>query len=317
MIDVEHVTKNYGSLRAVGDVSFRLEKNEALGLLGPNAAGKTTLMRIMTGYLPATEGAVRMEGLTIADNPIEFKRRMGYLPENPPLYPEMTVRAYLQFAAEIKGVPARERRARVDDAIDKTSLGDVAHRLIENISKGYRQRVGLAQALVHNPEALILDEPTAGLDPKQIIGIRNLIRELAKEHTILLSSHILPEVSATCDRVVILNEGCIVAVDTQEELKRRVQGGDRLTVEIAGAAPEQIQKALAEVGNVEKVEAVEPRGTSLRASVSYKRGADVRGDIFRKIVANNWTLLELSREGLTLEDVFLKLTREEEVSDDE
>ncbi len=317
MIEVEGVTKNYGSLRAVGDVSFSIGKNEALGLLGPNAAGKTTLMRIMTGYLPATSGSVRLEGLTIADNPVPFKRRMGYLPENPPLYPEMTVRDYLHFAAEIKGVAGRDRRARVDDAVEKTGLGDVANRLIGNISKGYKQRTGLAQALVHNPDVLILDEPTVGLDPKQIIDIRNLIRELAKEHTILLSSHILPEVSATCDRIVILNEGHVVAVDTQEELKRRVQGGDRLTVEVAGAAPEQIHKALAEVGNVESVTDVETRGTSLKASMAYRRGADIRGDVFRKIVANNWTLLELSREAMSLEDVFLRLTREEEVASDE
>lgn len=317
MIEVEGVTKNYGSLRAVGDVSFSIGKNEALGLLGPNAAGKTTLMRIMTGYLPATSGSVRLEGLTIADNPVPFKRRMGYLPENPPLYPEMTVRDYLHFAAEIKGVAGRDRRARVDDAVEKTGLGDVANRLIGNISKGYKQRTGLAQALVHNPDVLILDEPTVGLDPKQIIDIRNLIRELAKEHTILLSSHILPEVSATCDRIVILNEGHVVAVDTQEELKRRVQGGDRLTVEVAGAAPEQIRKALAEVGNVESVTDVETRGTSLKASLAYRRGADIRGDVFRKIVANNWTLLELSREAMSLEDVFLRLTREEEVASDE
>jgi ABC-2 type transport system ATP-binding protein len=317
MIEVEHVTKNYGSLRAVSDVSFRLKQREVLGLLGPNAAGKTTLMRIMTGYLPATEGSVRLDKLTIADNPIEFKRRIGYLPEIPPLYTDMTVRAYLQFAAEIKGVPRGERGRRVAEIIEKVSLGDVAGRLIENISKGYRQRVGLAQAMVHNPEVLILDEPTVGLDPKQIIEIRNLIKELAKEHTVLLSSHILPEVSATCDRVIILNEGRVVAVDTQEELMRRAQGGDRLTIEVGGGAPDQIRKTFQDIENVEKVESLESRGTAVRASVSYKRGSDVREELFRKVVANNWTLLELSPGGISLEDIFLKLTREEEAPADE
>jgi len=317
MIEVSHVSKNYGSLRAVSDVSFRLEQREVLGLLGPNAAGKTTLMRIMTGYLPATGGEVRLDKLTIEENPVEFKRRIGYLPENPPLYSDMTVRAYLQFAAEIKGVPRGDRRRRVDEAIDKVSLGAVANRLIENISKGYKQRVGFAQAMVHNPEVLILDEPTVGLDPKQIIEIRNLIKDLAKEHTVLLSSHILPEVSATCDRVVILSAGRVVAVDTQEDLMRRAQGGDRLMVEIDGGAPELIQKAILEIGAVEKVEPLEAGGTAFRASVYYKQGGDARADIFRKVVANNWTLLELSREGLSLEDVFLKLTRTEEAPADE
>ncbi len=313
MVEVEHVTKNYGSLRAVSDVSFRLEKREALGLLGPNAAGKTTLMRIMTGYLPANEGSVKLDGFSISEKPIDVKRRIGYLPENPPLYSDMTVRSFLQFAAEIKGVPRADRRRRVGESIEMTGLGDVAHRLVENISKGYRQRVGLAQALIHNPEVLILDEPTVGLDPKQIIEIRNLIRELAREHTVLLSSHILPEVSATCDRVIILNEGKVVAVDTQEELKRRVQGGERLTVEIAGGAMEQVQKTMGEVESIMGVSILETSGGAVRVSVESNPGSDVREEIFKKIVASGWTLLEMSREGMSLEDVFLKLTREEAV----
>jgi len=313
MVEVEHVSKNYGSLRAVADVSFRLEKREALGLLGPNAAGKTTLMRIMTGYLPANEGSVKLDGFSIADNPIEAKRRIGYLPENPPLYSDMTVRSFLHFSAEIKGVPRANRRRRVEESIEMTGLGDVAHRLVENISKGYRQRVGLAQALIHNPEVLILDEPTVGLDPKQIIEIRNLIRELAKEHTVLLSSHILPEVGATCDRIIILNEGKVVAVDTQEELKRRVQGGDRLVVEITGGNLEQVRKTLGEIEDVVSVSAQEEAPDTARVTVESKPGVDVRAEIFRKTVAAGWTLLELSREGMSLEDVFLKLTREEAI----
>jgi len=237
MLEVKNVTKNYGSLRAVDGVSFRLDKGEALGLLGPNAAGKTTLMRIMAGYLPADGGSVLLDGMDIAESPVAVKRRLGYLPEIPPLYNDMTVKSYLLFASEIKGVPKQARASRADEVMERTGVADVAGRLIRNISKGYRQRVGLAQAMIHNPDVLILDEPTVGLDPNQIIEIRNLIKELSATNTILLSSHILTEVSATCDRVVILNEGRVAAVDTQEGLARRLRGGDSLTVEVAGAKP--------------------------------------------------------------------------------
>lgn len=311
MIEVEHVSKNYGSLRAVKDVSFQVEKGEVLGLLGPNAAGKTTLMRIMTGYLPPTEGRVTLDGKDVADNPVAAKRRIGYLPENPPLYQDMTVRSYLEFAAEIKGVPRHKRRDRINEIVEMVSLETVLCRLIENISKGFRQRVGLAQALIHNPEVLIFDEPTVGLDPKQIIETRNLIKGLATDHTVLLSSHIIPEVSATCDRVVILNEGRVVAIDTQEELSRRVQGGQQLRIEVAGGSPEDVKKAVGCVASVTKVSPVEPAGKNVRLALEHKQGADVRADIFKLAVEKRWTLLEMTPESLSLEEVFLKLTREE------
>jgi len=317
VIEVTNVTKDFGGIRAVDDISFKLEKGEALGLLGPNAAGKTTLMRIMTGYIQPTSGRVSIDGTDIASDPSSVKRRIGYLPEHPPLYPDMTVRGYLQFCAEIKGVPGRKRRERVNEAIEKTSLGDVAGRLIENISKGYRQRVGLAQALVHNPEVLILDEPTVGLDPHQIIEIRNLIRELAAEHTVLLSSHILPEVAATCDRVIILNEGAVVAIDTQEQLKLRVSGGERLAVELAGAAAAEAAEAYS---GLPGVAAVKPVNTgdpgAVRLVIECSKNSDPRADIFKKTVERGWTMLELSRDSLSLEDVFLKLTREESGAND-
>ncbi|HOO57093.1 MAG TPA: ATP-binding cassette domain-containing protein [bacterium] len=311
MIEVKNVSKRYGSLRAVTDVSFRLEKGEVLGLLGPNGAGKTTLMRIMTGYLPASEGVVTIDGRNINEAPLAVKKQIGYLPENPPLYGDMSVKSYLQFTAEIKGVPRSQRKERISSVIEMISLETVAPRLIENLSKGYRQRVGLAQALIHNPDVLVLDEPTVGLDPHQIIEIRNLIKNLAKEHTIILSSHILPEVSATCDRVVILNEGKVVAVDTQQDLSSRIQGEELLTVEFQDAGEEDVISALNGMGNVAKSTLLQSVGGSVKASVSSSRGKDIRADLFRLAVDRGWTMLELSHQGLSLEDVFLKLTCEE------
>ncbi len=318
MLEVKNVTKNYGGLRAVDGVSFRLEKGEALGLLGPNAAGKTTLMRIMAGYLPADDGSVLLDGMDIAESPVAVKRRLGYLPEIPPLYNDMTVKSYLLFAAEIKGVPRQSRASRADEVMERTGVADVAGRLIRNISKGYRQRVGLAQAMIHNPDVLILDEPTVGLDPNQIIEIRNLIKELSETNTILLSSHILTEVSATCDRVVILNEGRVAAVDTQEGLARRLRGGDALTVEVAGAKPGEAAQAFLSIDGVDGVEpAPEVAPGSERFTVSCRAGFDARGPIFHKAAASGWTLLELSRDSISLEDVFIKLTADEEASSDE
>jgi ABC-2 type transport system ATP-binding protein len=221
VIEVQHLSKRYGRVTAVDDVSFRVERGEILGFLGPNGAGKTTTMRILTGYMPATEGKAIVAGFDVFDQPIEAKRRTGYLPETPPLYPDMSVVEYLTFVSKIKGVPAAERRQRVQQVMQKTRIDDVANRLCSKLSKGYRQRVGLAQALIHNPDVLILDEPTAGLDPKQIIETRQLIKELAGDHTIILSTHILPEVSQTCERVVIINKGRVVAVDTPQNLTSR------------------------------------------------------------------------------------------------
>ena len=224
MIEVLHISKRYGRVTAVDDVSFRVERGEILGFLGPNGAGKTTTMRMLTGYMPPSEGRAVVAGFDVFDQPLEAKRRTGYLPETPPLYPDMTVREYLDFVGKIKGVPPKERKARVEAVMARTHVADMADRHCAKLSKGYRQRVGLAQALIHNPEVLILDEPTAGLDPKQIIETRDLIRTLAGDHTIILSTHILPEVAQTCQRVVIINKGRVVAVDTPDNLTARLKG---------------------------------------------------------------------------------------------
>jgi ABC-2 type transport system ATP-binding protein len=224
VIEVQHLTKRYGPVTAVDDVSFSVQRGEILGFLGPNGAGKTTTMRVLTGYMPPTDGKAVVAGYDVFEQPIEAKRRTGYLPETPPLYPDMTVRDYLSFVSRIKGVPRAERTARVNEMMEKTRIADVANRHCGKLSKGYRQRVGLAQALMHNPDVLILDEPTAGLDPKQIIETRQLIKALAGDHTIILSTHILPEVSQTCQRVVIINRGKVVAVDTPDNLTSRLQG---------------------------------------------------------------------------------------------
>jgi ABC-2 type transport system ATP-binding protein len=230
VIEVQHISKHYGRVTAVDDVSFRVERGEILGFLGPNGAGKTTTMRILTGYMPASEGRAMVAGFDVFDKPIEAKRRTGYLPETPPLYPDMSVREYLDFVGRIKGVPPRERKQRVDTVMERTRIADMASRHCGKLSKGYRQRVGLAQALIHNPEVLILDEPTAGLDPKQIIETRGLIRSLAGDHTIVLSTHILPEVAQTCQRVVIINKGRVVAVDTPDNLTARLKGAATMYV---------------------------------------------------------------------------------------
>ncbi len=311
MIEVDNVTKNYGTVRAVRGVTFKVEKGEILGLLGPNAAGKTTLMRIMTGYLPATGGTVRVDGHDIYDQPFEVKRRIGYLPENPPLYHEMTVRGYITFAAEIKGVPRGDRRKRVSDVIEVLNLGNVANRLIGHVSKGYKQRVGLAQAMVHKPDVLVLDEPTVGLDPKQIIEIRNVIRDLGREHTIVLSSHILPEVSATCDRVVILNEGAVAAIDSQDQLSARLTGGERLIVELEGKGVEGAADAFVKVSGVTSVASSETRSGKARLKLDATGGEDTRRSVSRLAIDNGWLILEMSRDNLSLEEVFLKLTTNE------
>ena len=232
MIEVQHLTKRYGRVTAVDDVTFRVERGEILGFLGPNGAGKTTTMRILTGFMPATEGKAIVAGFDVFDQPLEAKRRTGYLPETPPLYPDMTVREYLDFVAKIKGVLSADRRQRVKTVMERVRIDDMANRLCSKLSKGYKQRVGLAQAIIHNPDVLILDEPTAGLDPKQIIETRELIKELAGDHTIILSTHILPEVSQTCQRVVIINKGHVVAVDTPDNLTARLRGSETLYVQV-------------------------------------------------------------------------------------
>ena len=310
MIEVQNLTKRYGPFTAVDDISFRVERGEILGFLGPNGAGKTTTMRILTGYMPATEGKAIVGGFDVFDQPVEAKRRTGYLPETPPLYPEMTVAEYLSFVAKIKGVPAAERRERVRQVMRRTRIDDVATRLTSKLSKGYRQRVGLAQALIHNPDVLILDEPTAGLDPKQIIETRQLIKELAGDHTIVLSTHILPEVSQTCERVVIINKGRVVAVDTPDNLTARLQGAVTMYVQI-DANGSDATPALARVPGVTRVVEADRKAEVVGYEVESERGLDIRRDLARTIVGSNWGLLELRPLRMSLEEIFLSLTTED------
>ncbi len=307
MIEVENLTKRYGRHTAVDGVSFRVEKGEILGFLGPNGAGKTTTMRILTCYLPPSDGTARVAGYDVFQAPLEVKRRVGYIPETPPLYPDMSVVEFLGFCAKIKGVAAKERRAKIDDVIGKTRVGDVRDTLIGKLSKGYRQRVGLAQAILNNPDVLILDEPTAGLDPKQIIETRELIKGLGGEHTIVLSTHILPEVEMTCGRVVIINKGRVVAEDTPQNLTRRLRGAGALRLEVKGdEAP--VVAALRVVPGVLQVKARAHHDGVLALEVEAEAGRDVRADLARAIVSKGFALLGLQQVGMSLEEIFLHLT---------
>jgi ABC-2 type transport system ATP-binding protein len=310
VIEVQHLTKRYGRVTAVDDVSFRVERGEILGFLGPNGAGKTTTMRILTGYMPATEGKAIVAGFDVFDQPIEAKRRTGYLPETPPLYPDMSVVEYITFVAKIKGVPGGERRERVQQVMRRTRIDDMANRLCSKLSKGYRQRVGLAQALIHNPDVLILDEPTAGLDPKQIIETRQLIKELAGDHTIILSTHILPEVSQTCQRVVIINKGRVVAIDTPDNLTARLRGSETMYVQVDTGGSEA-GDSLGRIPGVTRVVESDRRDGVVGYEVESEHGHDVRRELARAIVSNGWGLLELRPMRMSLEDIFLSLTTEE------
>jgi ABC-2 type transport system ATP-binding protein len=316
LIEVQHLTKRYGRVTAVDDLNFRVERGEILGFLGPNGAGKTTTMRILTGYMPATEGKAFVAGFNVFDQPIEAKRRTGYLPETPPLYPEMTVREYLQFVARIKtkGMSSTERKQRVEDSMRRTRIADMATRHCGKLSKGYRQRVGLAQAILHNPEVLILDEPTAGLDPKQIIETRQLIKDLAGTHTIVLSTHILPEVSQTCDRVVIINKGRVVAVDTPANLTARLRGTETMYLQV-DAAGQDAAPVLRTVPGVLNLSVAETHDGVVAYEISSDRGRDIRRDLARTVVSHNWGLLELRPSRMSLEEIFLSLTTEEKVEE--
>jgi ABC-2 type transport system ATP-binding protein len=320
VIEVQHITKRYGHVTAVNDVSFKVERGEILGFLGPNGAGKTTTMRILTGYMPPTDGRATVAGFDVFTHPIEAKRRTGYLPETPPLYPDMTVREYLDFVGRIKGVPPKERKERVTTVMRRTHVHDMADRHCAKLSKGYRQRVGLAQALIHNPEVLILDEPTAGLDPKQIIETRELIRGLAGDHTIVLSTHILPEVAQTCQRVVIINKGRVVAVDTPEGLTGRLQGAETIYVQVdaqdgvpegAGSPAEALQ-ALPGVARVTVADQRAGNPAIQGFEVESARNTDVRREIARAVVTRGWGLLELRPMRMSLEEIFLQVTTEEQ-----
>jgi len=310
VIEVQNLSKRYGPVTAVDDISFRVERGEILGFLGPNGAGKTTTMRILTGYMPATAGKAIVAGFDVFDQPIEAKKRTGYLPETPPLYPDMTVVEYLTFVAKIKGVAAADRRLRVKRIMDRVHVAEMANRLCAKLSKGYKQRVGLAQALIHEPDVLILDEPTAGLDPKQIIETRQLIKELAGDHTIVLSTHILPEVSQTCQRVVIINRGRVVAVDTPDNLTSRLRGSETMYVQV-DAAGADIVPSLGRVAGVTRVAEADRRDGLVGYEVESEKGRDIRRDLAKTVVGSGWGLTELRPMRMSLEEIFLSLTTDE------
>ena len=310
MIEVQNVTRYFGQFMAVNDVSFQVAKGEILGFLGPNAAGKTTMMRILTTYLPATSGTARVAGFDVHEKSMDVRKKIGYLPESPPVYPEMRVRDYLSFVAKIKEVDPKNEKKAIDDALGKTGTSHVQNRVIKTLSKGYKQRVGLAQALVHNPDILILDEPTVGLDPGQIIEVRELIKSLAGDHTIILSTHILPEVSMTTDRVVIIDKGKVVAEDTPENLTKALAGSQRFSMSVKG--PETDVKAkIAGLSGVEKV-TIKKQAEHLNITVETNSDDELRPSLAKAIIESGWDLFEMKPEGMSLEDVFLHVTTKEE-----
>ncbi len=311
MIEVRHLSKRFGRTVAVDDVSFDVRKGEVLGLLGPNGAGKTTTMRILSCYLTPDSGSVAVAGYDVFDDSLEVRRRVGYLPESAPLYQDMDVTSYLKFVAEVRGIPRGDRQRRIDGMVELCGLGKVIGRGVGELSRGYKQRVGLAQTLIHDPEFLVLDEPTTGLDPSQIIEIRELIKEIGKERTVILSTHILPEVEATCSRVIIINEGSLVASGTPEELHSAVGGEDTIHISMKGdgAAVEAALGAMASVRSVAVGGAGE--GGFTEYTIKVADGAGMGEAIFRAAVENGWTLNELRRETPSLEDIFLKLTTQE------
>ena len=309
MIKVEGLTKRYARFLAVDRISFEVGKGQIVGFLGPNGAGKTTTMRMLTCFLPPSDGIAEVAGFDVVKHPMEVKRRIGYLPETPPLYPEMEVFDYLYFVGKLKGVPSADLPGRIKEVAERCAVFDVGTKLIAKLSKGYRQRVGLAQAIIHNPDVLILDEPTSGLDPKQIMETRDLIKGLAGDHTIILSTHILPEVEQTCERAVIIARGKVVATDTVANLKSKRGVGAGVLIEVesrsgplsAGAARERLER----VDGVSKVSVRDSGESSARYEVE---GRPVRGDLARAIVEGGWNLNELHRLDLSLEEVFLELT---------
>jgi len=315
MIEIQNLTKRYGQIKAVNNISFTVEKGEILGFLGPNGAGKSTTMNIITGYIPSSEGTVKVDGYDIMESPKEVKKRVGYLPELPPVYMDMTVIDYLNFVADLKQVDVKQKKNQINDIMELVKIGDHRNRLIRNLSKGYRQRVGLAQALVGSPDVLILDEPTVGLDPKQIIEIRKLIKALGKEHTIILSSHILPEVSAVCERVVIINKGEIAAIDTPENLSKGFGSASKLLVTIAGPRS-SVENAIREIYGVKYVESTSEKDKEAFSYViESDKEVDIRKPLFFAMAKLGYPIIELKGLSMSLEDIFLQIvTEEKEVS---
>jgi ABC-2 type transport system ATP-binding protein len=316
MIKVEGLTKRYARTVAVDNISFEVEKGQIVGFLGPNGAGKTTTMRVLTCFLPPSEGKATVAGFDVMENPMEVKKRIGYLPETPPLYPEMEVVEYLNFVGKLKGLGSAELGRRVDEVMQRCAVADVRNKLISKLSKGYRQRVGLAQAIIHNPDVLILDEPTSGLDPKQIIEIRELLRSLAGDHTIILSTHILSEVEHSCERVIIIAEGKLVAIDSVANLTNRLRGSEAVALELEASDgrpnPSEVQQRLEQVSGVSRVVMKDSRNGRLTFEVESLQGKHIRSDLARTVVNSGWNLNELRSVGLSLEDIFLQLTAAEE-----
>jgi len=312
MIEVEHLSKSFGSTAAITDVTFSVKEGEILGFLGPNGAGKTTTMRILTGYLPASQGTAKIGDYEVHQHSLAVRKRIGYLPENPPLYLDMTVQDFLQFVTQIKGVPRANRAKQINNAIERCFLEEKRHTLIRKLSKGYRQRVGVAQAIVHDPPVIILDEPTIGLDPRQMIEVRNLIKNLAGDHTIILSTHILSEVSMTCDRVTIIANGTVVATNTPENLTTELAGGGGYTLDVAGEI-ELIETTLNKLEEVSSV-TISPQDNGERSSVKITCHPNTEpGDKIATVVVNSGLhLYEMQRDKPSLEDVFLELTDQDQ-----
>ena len=308
MIEVRDLTKRYPGRTAVDGLTFSVARGEIVGFLGPNGAGKSTTMRILASYLPATSGTARVAGFDVVHQPDEVRRRIGYMPEHNPLHLDMRVREYLKFRARLKGLGWRRSRERVDTVIEQCSLRDVERRIIGQLSKGYRQRVGLADALVHEPDLIILDEPTIGLDPNQIRAVRALIKEVGRSHTVLLSTHILSEVEMTCNRVLILNRGSIIAADTTENLERHLSLDGQVLAEIA-APLALVREAFRDLPGVARIDVSEAEGAYVRLALTPKEGEDLRPLVFEQVRQNGWTLRELTRSRHSLEDIFVHLTR--------
>ena len=316
MITVKNLTKRYARTVAVDHISFEVQKGQIVGFLGPNGAGKTTTMRILTCFLPPTDGSANVAGFDVLEKPMEVKKRIGYLPETPPLYPEMEVWEYLTFVGRLKGMSGPSLAKRVNEVSERCAIDDVRIKLISKLSKGYRQRVGLAQAIIHNPDVLILDEPTAGLDPKQIIETRELIRSLAGDHTIILSTHILPEVEQTCEQVIIINKGKLVATDSVHNLQNRARGVESVLVEVEGRDSALdipiVQQRLEQVSGVSRVVLKDTRSNRSTFEVESLKDRNIRGDLARAVVESGWNLTELRAAAMSLEEIFLQLTGAEQ-----
>ena len=312
MIELKNITKYYGNFPAVTDISFKVERGEIVGLLGPNGAGKSTTMKMITGYMPPTSGELSIDNYDIVQESIEARKKIGYLPETVPLYTDMTVYSYIEFMGKLRGINSKNIKSKVDNVIEICKLGDYRYSLISKLSKGYRQRVGISQAIIHEPEVLILDEPTIGIDPNQVVETRQLIKNLSGEHTLVLSSHILPEVSSICERVLIINEGEIAASDTIENLSSIVSGTSKIEIDIIGS-PQAVKNEIEKIDGVTAIDLWVKKSSNEYTTFSIESdiSKDIRSEISKTIISNDWDLLRLESMGMSLEDIFLRITTTE------